>query len=317
MYVGIDVSKDHLDVASEDGAFAGRFPNDEEGHVQLTKRLLEVSPTLVVLESTAQYQLEVSLTLAAAKIPLAIVNPRQVRDFAKARGILAKTDKLDAGVIAGFGAFATPAAQPLPDDQTLELEALLTRRRQLVGMIAAEKNRLQAIFGPAKEGAAAQSVRDTLSYLIKQLKQLEKDLQKRLERSPAWKAKEDLLKSVPGIGKVTAMTLAIDLPELGKLNRKQIASLAGIAPFNCDSGKSTGKRRIRGGRATVRTALYMACLASLKHFSEPTASRYNRLKTQAKKPHGIAIVACMRKLLTILNAVVRDGKPWNPALAGA
>jgi len=316
VYVGIDVSKDHLDVASEDGAFTGRFPNDEQGFGELTKRLREVQPTLVVLESTAQYQLEVSLVLAAAQIPLAVVNPRQVRDYAKAVGILAKTDKLDAVAIARFGAAVKPAAQTLPDEQTLELEALLTRRRQLVGMIASEKNRLQAIFGPAKQGAAAQSVRDTLSYLTKQLKQLEKDLQKRLERSPAWKAKEDLLKSVPGIGKVTAMTLAIDLPELGQLDRKQIASLAGIAPFNCDSGKHQGKRRIRGGRASVRTALYMACLASLKHLSEPTASRYYRLRNNGKKPHGVAIVACMRKLLTILNAVVRDGKPWDPALAG-
>jgi transposase len=317
VYVGIDVSKEHLDVATDDGAFSAQFANDEQGFGALVIRLQEVKPTLVILESTAQYQLGVSLMLATAQIPLAIVNPRQVRDYAKAMGILAKTDKLDAVTIARFGATVKPAAQTLPDAETLELEALLTRRRQLVGMIASEKNRLQAIFGPAKQGAAAQSVRDTLSYLTKQLKQLEKDLQKRLERSPVWKAKEDLLKSVPGIGKVTAMTLAIDLPELGKLNRKQIASLAGVAPFNCDSGKNQGKRRIRGGRATVRTALYMACLASLKHLSEPTASRYERLKTQGKKPHGVAIVACMRKLLTILNAVVRDGKPWNPDLASA
>jgi transposase len=315
VYLGIDVSKDHLDVANEDGAFSARFTNNEEGFGELTSRLRELNPTLVVLESTAQYQLEVSLVLAAAQIPLAVVNPRQVRDYAKAMGILAKTDKLDATAIARFGAAAKPIAQTLPDTQTLELEALLTRRRQLVGMIASEKNRLQSIFGPAKNGAAAQSVRDTLSYLIKQLKQLEKDLQKRLERSPAWKAKEDLLKSVPGIGKVSAMTLVIDLPELGKLNRKQIASLAGIAPFNCDSGKSKGNRRIRGGRASVRTALYMACLASLRHLSEPTTSRYKRLVNTAKKPHGVAIVACMRKLLTILNAIVRDGQPWNPALA--
>jgi transposase len=304
VYVGIDVSKEHLDVATDDGAFSAQFPNDEQGFGELVIRLQEVKPTLVILESTAQYQLEVSLVLATAQVPLAIVNPRQVRDYAKAMGILAKTDKLDAVTIARFGA-------------TVKLEALLTRRRQLVGMIASEKNRLQAIFGPAKQGAAAQSVRDTLSYLTKQLKQLEKDLQKRLERSPAWKAKEDLLKSVPGIGKVTAMTLAIDLPELGKLNRKEIASLAGVASFNCDSGKNQGKRRIRGGRATVRTALYMACLASLKHLSEPTASRYERLKAQGKKPHGVAIVACMRKLLTVLNSVIRDGKPWNPDLASA
>jgi transposase len=317
VYIGIDVSKEHLDVASEDGALEAQFPNDEQGHGQLARRLLEVKPTLVVLESTAQYQLEVSLVLAAAKIPLAVVNPRQVRDYAKALGILAKTDKLDATAIARFGAAVKPTAQTLPDNQTLELEALLTRRRQLVGMIAAEKNRLQALFGPAKQSSAAQSIRDTLSYLIKQLKQLEKDLQKRLERSPAWKAKEDLLKSVPGIGKVSAMTLAIDLPELGQLNRKQIASLTGIAPFNCDSGKSLGKRRIRGGRASVRTALYMACFASLRHKSEPTSSRYDSLTKHGKKPHGVAIVACMRKLLTILNAIVRDGRPWNPALAGA
>ena len=316
MYVGIDVSKDHLDVASDDGAFAARFSNNEQGFGDLTKRLREVQPTLVVLESTAQYQLEVSLVLAAAQIPLAVVNPRQVRDYAKAVGILAKTDKLDAVAIARFGAVVKPAAQTLPDAQTLELEALLTRRRQLVDMIASEKNRLQAIFGPAKQSAAAQSVRDTLSYLVKQLKQLEKDLQKRLERSPAWKAKEDLLKSVPGIGKVSAMTLAIDLPELGNLDRKRIASLAGVAPFNCDSGKHQGKRRIRGGRASVRTVLYMACLASLRHLSEPTASRYERLTKEGKKPHGVAMVACMRKLLTIINAVIRDGKPWDPALAG-
>lgn len=316
MYVGIDVSKDQLDVASDNEALVAQFPNDEGGHGELTRRLLELKPTLVVLESTGPYQIEVSLMLAAAKLPVAVVNPRQVRDFAKALGILAKTDKLDAHVIARFGATVKPAAQPLPDSETLELEALLTRRRQLVAMIASEKNRQQALFGPAKESEAAQSIRDHVSYLIKSLNKLERDLRKRLERSSAWKDKKDLLKSVPGIGKVTAMTLAIDLPELGTLSRKKIAALAGVAPLNRDSGKSNGKRRIWGGRATVRTALYMACYASLRHKKDPTSSRYDRLK-QANKPHLVAIVACMRKLLTILNAVVRDGKPWNPALAGA
>lgn len=315
MYVGIDVSKEQLDVATDDGALSAAFPNDERGHGELTRKLLELKPSLVVLESTGPYQIEVSLVLAAAKIPMAVVNPRQVRDFAKAVGILAKTDKLDASVIARFGATVKPQVQPLPDAESLEMEALLTRRRQLVGMIAAEKNRQQALFGPAKQSEAAQSIRDHLSYLIKLLNQLDRNLRKRLERSPAWKEKEDLLKSVPGIGKVTAMTLAIDLPELGKLNRKQIAALAGIAPMNRDSGKSTGKRRIWGGRASVRTALYMACFASLRHKKDPTSSRYDHLK-RANKPHLVAIVACMRKLLTILNAVVRDGNPWNPALAG-
>lgn len=278
MYVGIDVSKEQLDVASDDGAFVAQFSNDEEGHAELTKRLLHVGPTLVALESTGNYQLEVSLVLQAAKVPLAVVNPRQVRDFAKATGVLAKTDKLDAVSIARFAAAVKPASQTLPDDKTLELEALLTRRRQLIGMIASEKNRLQALFGPAKQSAAAQSIRDTMSHLIKQLNKLDRDLRKRLEASPAWRAKDDLLKSVPGIGKVTAMTLAIDLPELGTLDRKKIAALAGVAPLNRDSGKSKGKRRIWGGRATVRTALYMACYASLRHKKDPTVSRYQKLK---------------------------------------
>jgi len=316
VYVGIDVSKEQLDVASDDGAFVAQFSNDDEGHAELTKRLLQVKPTLVALESTGNHQLEVSLVLQAAKVPLAVVNPRQVRDFAKATGVLAKTDKLDAVSIARFAAAVKPAAQPLPDDKTLELEALLTRRRQLIDMIASEKNRLQSLFGPAKQSAAAQSIRDTMSHLIKQLNKLDRDLRKRLEASPAWKAKDELLKSVPGVGKVTAMTLAIDLPELGTLDRKKIAALAGVAPFNHDSGKSKGKRRIWGGRATVRTALYMACYASLRHKKDPTVSRYQKLK-EANKPHLVAIVACMRKLLTILNAVVRDEKPWDPALASA
>lgn len=316
MYVGIDVSKEQLDVASDDGAFVAQFSNDEEGHAELTKRLLQMQPALVALESTGNHQLEVSLVLQAAKVPLAVVNPRQVRDFAKATGVLAKTDKLDALSIARFAAAVKPAAQTLPDDKTLELEALLTRRRQLIGMIASEKNRLQALFGPAKQSAAAKSIRDTMSHLIKQLNKLDRDLRRRLEASPAWKAKDDLLKSVPGVGKVTAMTLAIDLPELGTLDRKKIAALAGVAPLNHDSGKSKGKRRIWGGRATVRTALYMACYASLRHKKDPTISRYQKLK-EANKPHLVAIVACMRKLLTILNAVVRDRKPWNPDLASA
>lgn len=316
MYVGIDVSKEQLDVASDDGTLSEAFTNDEQGHGALTRKLLELNPELVVLESTGPYQIEVSLVLQAARLPVAVVNPRQVRDFAKAIGILAKTDKLDASVIARFAATVKPQVQPLPDAESLELEALLTRRRQLVGMIAAEKNRLQALFGPAKDSEAAQSIRDLLSYLIKSLNKLDRDLRKRLERSPAWKEKEDLLKSVPGIGKVTAMTVIVDLPELGTLNRKQIAALVGVAPLNRDSGKHSGRRHIWGGRASVRTALYMACFASLRHKTNPTSARYDQLR-QAKKPHLVAIVACMRKLLTILNAVVRDGKPWDPALAGA
>jgi transposase len=315
MYVGIDVSKEHLDVASEDGALEARFANDEQGHGQIVARMRELSPTLVVMEATGNFQVDLSVVLASAQVPMAVVNPRQVRDFAKALGILAKTDAIDARTIARFGATVKPQAQPLPDEQALELEALMTRRRQLVGMIASEKNRLQALFGPAKTSWAEKSIRDTLSHLIKQLSQLDKGLRKRIERSPVWKAKDDLLKSVPGIGKVTSLTLAIDLPELGTLDRKQIASLAGLAPINRDSGKSIGKRRIWGGRATVRTALYMACVASLR-CNPVIQALYARLTKVARKPPKVALVACMRKLLTILNAMVRAQRPWDPALAG-
>lgn len=314
MYVGIDVSKEHLDAAREDGAWQSRFANDEKGQAELAKALAATRPTLVVLESTGPYQLELTLVLAAARIPFAVVNPRQVRDFARAVGILAKTDKIDAQVIARFGATVKPTMEPLPDTEALELEALLTRRRQLVGMVASEKNRLQALLGPLKQGVAAQSIRDTLSHLIKQLNKLERDLQKRLERSPMWKTKEDLLKSVPGVGKVTAMTLAIDLPELGTLDRKKIASLVGLAPLNRDSGKMQGKRAIWGGRSTVRTVLYMACVAALR--CNPVLSElYRRLTTEGRKPPKVALVACMRKLLTILNAMVRHGRPWTPTPA--
>ena len=188
MYVGIDVSKEHLDVASDDGAFALRVANDEQGHTELIARLRKVSPSLVVFEATGNYQLELSIALTVAKLPVAVVNPRQVRDFAKALGILAKTDSIDARAIARFGATVKPEPEPIPDDQALELEALLTRRRQLISMIASEKNRLQALFGPAKKSWAEKSIRDTLSHLIKQLSQLDKDLHKRIERSPIWKA---------------------------------------------------------------------------------------------------------------------------------
>ena len=314
MFVGIDVSKEYLDVASEDGQLQARFSNDEKGHGELVTRLRSISPSLVIMEATGNLQLEVTLALAMARLPTAVVNPRQVRDFAKALGILAKTDAIDARCIARFGAAVKPQAQPIPDAETLELEALMTRRRQLVGMIASEKNRLQALYGPAKNSWAGKSIRDTLSHLIKQLSTLDKDLRRRIEKSPIWKAKDDLLQSVPGVGKVTSLTLSIDLPELGTLDRKQIAALAGLAPLNRDSGLQKGKRQIWGGRASVRTALYMACVASLR--CNPVVQRlYARLTKQHHKPVKVALVACMRKLLTILNAMVRDQKPWNRALA--
>jgi len=311
MYIGIDVSKDHLDVADNQGGWSARFTNDEAGQSRLCREIVDRAPTLVVMESTGAYQIEVSLALGAAKVPFAVVNPRQVRDFAKAMGILAKTDKIDAAVIARFAETVKPSAERFPDADALELEALLTRRRQLVGMIASEKNRLQALFGPAKEGPAAQSIRDTLSHLIKQLKKLERDILKRLESSQAWLDKQDLLKTVPGVGTVTAMTLIIDMPERGTLCRKKISALAGLAPLNCDSGKTVGKRSISGGRAPVRNVVYMAAVAALR-CNPVLRDLYDRLKAMGK-PSKVALVACMRKLLTILNAIVRDNKPWTPA----
>jgi transposase len=313
VYVGIDVSKESLDVASENGEFEARFSNDEAGHGELTKQLLQRSPALVVLEATGNYQLELTLVMAAAKLPVAVVNPRQVRDFAKALGVLAKTDRIDARTIARFAAAVKPAVDPLPDEASLELESMMTRRRQLISMLASEKNRLQALFGPARRGRAELSIRDTINYLKKELNRLDRDLQKLVEASPIWKAKDDLLRSAPGIGKVTAFTLAFDLPELGTLDRKKIAALAGLAPMNRDSGKFIGKRQIWGGRAVVRTALYMACISSLTR--DTLIKRvYDRLR-QANKPHKVAMVACMRKLLTILNAMIRDGRKWNAELA--
>jgi transposase len=315
-YVGIDVSKDHLDVATDDGKTSFRAPNDEAGQLEVLTRLKEVKPTLVVLEATGGFEFEIVLLLGSAKTPVAVVNPRQVRDFAKALGILAKTDAIDAHVLARFGAMTKPAAQPAPDEQALELETLLLRRRQLVTMLSAERNRLAAFTVTRRPAAAAavKSIEDTIAWLVKQLAMLDKDIHKRLETSTLWREQEDLLRSVPGVGPVTARTLLADLPELGTLDRKKIAALAGIAPFNRDSGHATGKRRITGGRASVRSALYMACVASLR-CNPVIKAFYDRIR--AKKPVKVALTACMRKLLTILNAMAKTRTPWSPALIGA
>jgi transposase len=312
-YLGIDVSKDHLDVSTEDGKTTFRVSNNEHGQNDLLQRLTALSPTLVVLEATGGLELDVVLTLGTARIPTAVVNPRQVRHFAKAFGILAKTDDIDARVLARFGATTKPEPQPVPDDETLELEALLLRRRQLVSMLATERNRL-ATFTITRKGsaeAAVKSLKSTIEWLEKQLEALDKSTYDHLKRSPIWREKEDLLRSVPGVGPVTARTLLADLPELGMLDRKRIAALAGLAPFNHDSGQHTGKRRIAGGRASVRGALYMACVASLR-CNPIIKAFYDRLR--ATKPVKVALVACMRKLLTILNSMVRKQLKWSPVL---
>lgn len=312
-YVGIDVSKDHLDVATDDGKTTFRVTNDEVGQQQLLTRLLELKPALVVLEATGGYELEVVLQLGSGKAPVAVVNARQVRDFARALGILAKTDGIDALVLARFGAMTKPKAQPVPDEQTLELESMLLRRRQLVSMLATERNRLATFTITRRRGAttAVSSIQASIEWLQKQLASLDNEIRKRLEASPLWREQEDLLRSVPGVGPVTARTLVVELPELGQLDRKRIAALVGVAPFNHDSGHSTGKRRIAGGRATVRSALYMACVASLR-CNPVLKAFYSRLRTT--KPAKVALVACMRKLLTILNSMAKTRTPWAPTL---
>lgn len=312
-YIGIDVSKDHLDVASEDGKTVFRVGNTEEGQAQLLQRLMEAKPKLVVLEASGGFELDVVLALGSAKLPVAVVSPSQVRHYAKALGILAKTDAIDANVIARFGAATTPTPQPVPDEETLELEALLLRRRQLVSMLATEKNRLATFSITRKVGGekAVKSIRRTIEFLEEQLESLDETTRAQLQKSPLWKEREDLLRSVPGIGPVTARTLISDLPELGRLTRKCIAALAGLAPFNHDSGGHTGKRRVRGGRTTVRSALYMACVASLK-CNPLIKAFFDRLR--ATKPAKVALTACMRKMLTILNSMARTGRKWSPEL---
>jgi transposase len=314
-FIGIDVSKHALDVAVHGGE-TRRFSYDEEGLEKLIPYLVNLAPQLVVLEATGGLEFEISLALGASKVPAAVVNPRQVRDFARSMGVLAKTDAIDAAVLARFGAVTQPAAQTLPDEEALELESLLLRRRQLISMLATERNRLSTFTITRRPSAAAtHSLQESIAWLEKQLATLDKDIGERLRASEMWREKEDLLRSGPGVGRVTAVTLLADLPELGTLDRKQIAALVGVAPFNRDSGLSRGKRRISGGRASVRSALYMACVSGIR-CNPVIRAFYDHLKA-SKKPVKVALIACMRKLLTILNAIARDSTPWSPASAAS
>jgi transposase len=308
MFIGIDVSKARLDIAVRPGTESWTAVPDEAGLRALAERLTALAPALIVLEATGGLEAPVVSALAAAELPVVVVNPRQVRDFAKALGRLAKTDPLDAEVLARFGEAVRPEPRPLKDAQAQELDALLTRREQLVRMLAAEKNRLGQARGRVKRDIAAH-----IRWLEKRLTEVERQLQHLIEASPLWRAQEDLLRSVPGVGPVFLLALLADLPELGRLNRRQIAALAGVAPFNRDSGRFRGSRAIWGGRARLRSLLYMATLAAVRS-NPPIRTFYQRLRAAGKKPK-VALTACMRKLLTILNAMVRSGTRWNPQLA--
>ncbi len=304
-YIGIDVSKATLDVASLPTGESWTVTNDDLGLVELTPRLISLAPVLVVLEATGGFETLAAITLAKAGLPIAVVNPRQVRDFAKAMGQLAKTDTLDAGILAAFAQRVRPEPRPLPDEAAQLLDSLLTRRRQLVDMLTAEKNRLGFARGPVKR-----DITRHIRWLEKRLADVDGDLQDAIAASPLYQAKADLLRSVPGVGPVTTLTLIATLPELGHLSRHQIAALVGVAPLNRDSGTMRGKRMVWGGRAPVRAVLYMAALVGIKH-NPVLRVFYERLRG-AGKPFKVAVTACMRKLLTILNAMLHQNRRWDP-----
>lgn len=307
LVVGIDISKNFLDVFVSGSVTLQRYANDAPGRAQLATDMLALVPHLIVAEATGGLERLLIAELAAQKLPLVLVNPRQVRDFAKASGQLAKTDALDARVLAAFGIAIRPAIRPLPDEQALELADLVGRRRQLVDMMVAEKLRLQQAVGKSLR----RDIKLHIQWLEKRLRASDTGLNDAIQRSEIWRAKDDLLAEVKGIGPVCRITLLALLPELGLLNRKQIAALVGLAPFNRDSGYYRGTRRVWGGRSEVRKVLYMATLSAIRSHNEVVYSFYRRLKEQGK-PGKVAVVACMRKLLTILNAMLRDQAHFRP-----
>ena len=310
LFVGIDVSKAVLDIAIAPTGEAWSVANSPEGMQQLVRKLGEISPRLVVLEATGGLERRAVAALAGAALPVVAVNPRQVRDFAKATGQLAKTDAIDAAVLALFADRIRPQVRPLRDEETQELEALVVRRRQVVDMLTAEKNRLIAT-PPSKRVRTA--IGKTIKWFQKQLEEIDSDLDDAVKDSPIWREKDDLLQSVPGVGKVLSRTLLSLVPELGTLGKKQLAALVGVAPLNWDSGKQRGRRCVWGGRAHVRAVLYMGALVAAR-FNPVIRAFHARLIASGKLPK-VALVACMRKLLTILNAIVRDRTPWTREIA--
>jgi len=304
-WVGIDVAKAHLDVATWPAQERLRVSRDEAGLAELTGWLHARSPRLIVLEATGGLETSVAAALVEAHLLTAVINPRQARDFAKALGCLAKTDALDALVLARFGHAIQPTPRPWKDEETQALAALLQRRRQVVEMLTAEKNRLASAHPRVQT-----DIQTTIDWLEARLKALDGDLQGRLHASPIWREQDDLLRGVPGIGPVTAVTLLAALPELGTLDRRQISALVGVCPFNRDSGQCRGRRMIFGGRAGVRAVLYMATV-SASRCNPVIKAFYERLRA-AGKPAKVALTACMRKLLTILNAMLKAKTPWQP-----
>jgi transposase len=307
MFAGIDVSKDHLDVHLRPTGEAARHASDEAGIAAVVARLAAAGPHLVVVEATGGFEAPLAAALALAGLPVAVVNPRQVRDFARSTGRLAKTDRLDAAVLAHFADAVRPDPRPLPDADTAALAVLVGRRRQLIEMRTAERNRL-ALAAPA----AAAGIRRHVAWLDRELARLDGELAAAIAASPAWRARDDLLRSAPGVGPVVSRVLVAEVPELGALSGKQIAALVGVAPVARESGRWSGARSIAGGRAGVRSALYMAVLSASRY--NPAIRAFSERLRAAGKAVKVAQVAAMRKLLVILNAMVRDNKPWDPAI---
>jgi transposase len=306
-FIGIDVAKDRLDVHLRPSGETFTVARDGEGLAILIERLRTIAPSLVVMEATGGYESVVASAVAAAQLPLAVVNPRHIRNFARATGKLAKTDRIDAAVIAHFAEAVRPPPRPIADAEAQALGELVARRRQVIEMTVAESNRRLL----ATQRRVLKAIDRHLKLLQAELSELERDIDDKIRLSPAWQADADLLVSVPGIGKATLRTLIAELPELGHLSRRKIAALVGVAPMNRDSGTLRGRRTIAGGRSTVRSALYMAALPASR--ANPIIAAYYKKLRAAGKTGKQALIACTRKLLVILNAILRDRKPWQPA----
>ena len=304
MFVGIDVSKRQLDVHVRPSGAQWSVGNDEVGHEELARRLEELQPELIVLEATGGYQAQAVAALAMKQLAVAVVNPRQVRDFAKATGRLAKTDAVDAAVLAHFAESIRPEPRLLLDEQSLELQAMMTRRRQLIDMRTGETNRLET----CRVTRVRKDIEKTITWLTRRISEADDDIDTMVRKTPLWRDREDLLSSIKGVGKTVARTLLTDLPELGRLNRRKIAALVGLAPFNNDSGARRGLRSIRGGRAEVRSMLYMAAVSAVR-YNPQIRELYVRMLA-AGKLKKVALIACARKLLTVLNAMVRTNTRW-------
>lgn len=301
MFLGIDISSTKLDLANTEELIAS-FDNNEQGAGELLQALSKLSPELIVVEPTGGYERMVVAAMASHRLPVAVVNARQIRDFAKAMGILAKTDHLDAKVLVLFGERVRPEVRGLPDEATQHINALITRRRQLIDFRTAESNRLLLAGKRVKK-----SIETHIRWINKRIEEIERDLDDEIKQSPLWLEKVNLLKQQKGIGNITAMTLLAEMPELGHRNRKQIAALAGCAPYNDESGNHKGKRRIRGGRKDVRNALFMASMTAVRH--DPVMKSFYQRLLAAGKPKKVALTACARKLLVILNATLKAQIP--------